>query len=112
MRTENFSSAATTTSTIDSESTSRSSVNDLSSCTSSAGMPVTSLTISASSLRISSVVAMVAGFLSLVGAGVGCRVGTSCGLGTDLSGDADDLGGVRQPGAEGDQERQVTGLGL
>src|SRR3954454_5132117 len=56
--TSNFSSAATTTSTIDSESTSRSSTNDLSSCTSSAGTPATSLTISARSVRISSVEAM------------------------------------------------------
>src|SRR5664280_2177139 len=45
-------------STIDSESTSRSSVNDLSSCTSSTATPATSLTISASCSRISSVVAM------------------------------------------------------
>src|SRR3954447_14933527 len=43
-------------STIDSESTSRSSVKDLSSWTSSVGTPETSLTISARSLRTSSVV--------------------------------------------------------
>src|SRR6185503_6154585 len=60
MVTPNFSSAATTTSTIDNESTSRSSVKDLSSWTSSASMPVTSLTSSARPARISSVVAMVA----------------------------------------------------
>src|SRR6187402_124911 len=43
-------------STIDSESTSRSSVNDLSSWTSSVGTPATSLTMSARSARTSSVV--------------------------------------------------------
>src|SRR4029078_11722090 len=55
IETPNFSSAPRTTSTMDSESTSRSSMNDLSSCTSSASMPATSLTISARSARISSV---------------------------------------------------------
>src|SRR5262245_25462798 len=100
MRTENFSSAATTTSTIDSESTSRSSVNDFSSWTSPAGMPVTSLTISASSVRISSVVA-ISGLPLVTGtAGVGC----------ESSGDADHLGGEGEPRAEGDQQCQVAAL--
>src|SRR5690606_33122971 len=48
------SSAATTTSTMDSESTSRSSVKDLSSWTSSTGMPAISFTISARPATISS----------------------------------------------------------
>src|SRR3954468_10077895 len=107
IRTENFSSAATTTSTIDSESTSRSSVNDLSSWTSSAGMPVTSLTMSARSARISSVVA-----IWLVPLVV-CRGRLLGGTGkSGRSGDADHLGGVGQAGAEGDEQRQVAGAGL
>src|SRR5690349_23895305 len=52
--TPNFSSAATTTSTMDSESTSRSSVNDLSSATSSGFTPATSSRISARPAVISS----------------------------------------------------------
>src|SRR5690242_8613066 len=92
MDTPNFSSAATTTSTMDRLSTSRSSTNDLSSWTSSASMPATSLTISARSARISSVVAMCVLLLGLV---------WWC---SGNSGDLDDLGGVRQPGAEGDEE--------
>src|SRR5215212_7338118 len=102
IRTENFSSAATTTSTIDRESTSRSSVNDLSSWTSSAGMPVTSFTMSARSLWISSVVAIWLVPLLWGDADVG---GLWCVLLTDGSGDTDHLGGVREPRAEGDQQR-------
>src|SRR5688500_13411033 len=74
MVTPNFSSAATTTSTMESESTSRSSTKDLSSWTSSASTPATSLTMSARSARISSVVAM--GLPFLVG---GPCVGAVCG---------------------------------
>src|SRR6478735_11118093 len=99
IETPNFSSAATTTSTMDSESTSRSSMNDLSSCTSSASMPATSLTISARSARISSVVAIWR-VPSLLGVSVGW-----CG-----SGDGDDLRGVREAGAEGDEQGGVAAL--
>src|SRR5690606_28556541 len=106
METPNFSSAATTTSTIDSESTSRSSTNDLSSWTSSASMPATSLTISARSARISSVVA-IWWFLFLLGVLLG---GVS--LVGPWSGNGDDLSGVRQAGTEGDEERGVAGAGL
>jgi hypothetical protein len=53
MRTPNFSSALTTIVIIDSESMSRSSVNDLSGCTESVSSPVSSLTISARPARIS-----------------------------------------------------------
>src|SRR3954466_10622544 len=103
--TPNFSSAATTTSTIDSESTSRSSVNDLSNWTSSAGMPATSLTMSASPDRISSVLAIWLApslFFSVVGwvSGAGG------------SGKHDDLGGVGEPRAEGDEEGRVSALRL
>src|SRR5947209_2029662 len=59
--TPNFSSAATTTSTIDSESTSRSSVNDLPSATSSGLTPATSSRISARPATISSRVVMSVG---------------------------------------------------
>src|SRR6476620_9544890 len=105
METPNFSSAATTTSTMDSESTSRSSTKDLSSWTSSASMPATSLTISARSARISSVVAIwrVSSLYWVVS-----RVGS----GVVRSGQDDDLGGVGQPGAEGDQQRGVAGPGV
>src|SRR4051812_17345476 len=59
--TPNFSSAATTTSTMDSESTSRSSVNDFSSATSSGFTPATSSRISARPEVISARVAMFGG---------------------------------------------------
>src|SRR4051812_1728551 len=103
IETPNFSSAATTTSTMDSESTSRSSTKDLSSWTSSASMPATSLTISARSARISSVVA-IRRFLSWVGGSVGGAGGAS--------GDGDDLRGVREAGTEGDEEGGVAAAGL
>src|SRR5918997_514048 len=116
MVTPNFSSAATTTSTIDSESTSRSSTNDLSSWTSSASTPATSLTMSARSVRISSVVAIGPSFLRgfLGGTAVVLILRRACVLGdrsrpaTGRSGDGDDLGGVRQAGAEGDQQCGVA----
>src|SRR5689334_22121211 len=102
MVTPNFSSAATTTSTMESESTSRSSVKDLSSWTSPASMPVTSLTMSARSARISSVLAMSAsllwGFLWMGW----CE--------SWVLRDGDDLGGVRQAGAERDQQGRVAAL--
>src|SRR6476660_5330758 len=104
IETPNFSSAATTTSTMDSESTSRSSMNDLSSCTSSASMPATSLTISARSARISSVVAIwrfPSVWVSVGWYGSGW-----------LSGHGDDLRGVREAGAEGDEQGGVAALGV
>src|SRR3954451_7418845 len=109
MDTPNFSSAATTTSTMDRESTSRSSTKDLSSWTSSTGIPATSLTISARSARISSVVAMLWSLLSVVTIGglrwssPGCRGGLRNG---------DDLGGIRQAGTERDQQRGVPAARL
>src|SRR6478672_11375809 len=107
IETLNFSSAATTTSTMDSESTSRSSTNDLSSWTSSASMPATSLTMSARSARISSVVAIWGGSSRLVAGCVQWVVRLGC-----RSGDGDDLGGVRQPGAEGDEQGGVAAARL
>src|SRR5829696_4117395 len=111
MDTPNFSSAATTTSTMDNESTSRSSTNDLSSWTSSAGMPATSLTISARSARISSVVAMLWFLFSVVTFGGGGRGSTVPGMGHGLR-HGDDLCGVRQAGPERDQQRGVAAGGL
>src|SRR5688500_6688382 len=99
METPNFSSHATTTSTIDRESTSRSSTNDLSSWTSSASMPATSLTISARSARISSVVAIRLVSLSLF---------LGAGWWVVRSRNGDDLGGVRQAGTEGDEQGGVA----
>src|SRR3954451_22703473 len=105
-------------STIDSESTSRSSVKDLSSWTSSVGTPETSLTISARSLRTSSVVGIWA--LSF---GVDLAACGSCwdgdhaearsrpwevvrvGRRTDeRSGQEDDLSGIDQACAETDDQ--------
>src|SRR5689334_7496441 len=87
--TPNFSSAATTTSTIDSESTSRSSVKDFSSATSSGLTPATSSRISARPLVMSSRLVM-CGFLSETG----CCVLRA----------ADDLPGVRETTAEAEQQ--------
>src|SRR5918997_3652654 len=89
-------------STIDSESTSRSSVNDLSSWTSSAGTPATSLTISARSVRTSSV----------VGNAVLLRCGCGGGGGLSFSRQHDHLSGVNQAGAEADDQARVAGPGL
>src|SRR5215218_10315224 len=114
METPNFSSAATTTSTIDRESTSRSSTNDLSSWTSSTGMPATSFTISARSARISSVVAMRWFLLSVVTIGdavCGCGVSAPGRHGVGLR-NGDDLCGVRQAGTERDQQGGVAAGGL
>src|SRR6476619_272856 len=86
-------------STIDSESTSRSSVNDLSSWTSLTGTPATSFTISARSARTSSVVGMNSAPLMVVGM-------DSL---TQTSGQDDHLTGVHQSGAEADDQ---TGLAL
>src|SRR4029453_6026028 len=92
-------------STIDSESTSRSSVNDLSSWTSSTGTPATSLTISARSARNSSVVGIKRAPSVLVWDG-------SC---VQISGQDDHLTGVDQAGAEANDQaglpaRSLAGL--
>src|SRR5215813_9577123 len=78
------------TSTIDSESTSRSSVNDLASTTSSGATSATSCRISASPVRISSGEAGTGWFLS-------CQ---------ELSGCNDDLTGVGEAGAETEQQHR------
>src|SRR5436190_6495350 len=90
----NFSSAATTTSTMDSESTSRSSVNDLFSATSSGFTPATSSRISARPAVISSRVVM--GFPSFTD-----RSGPS---GFDRLGTSHYLSGVGEATAEAEEQ--------
>src|SRR4029453_306304 len=94
--TPNFSSAATTTSTIDSESTSRSSVKDFSSATSSGFTPATSSRISARPGTISSRV------LSCISFPFGRRF-------NGWSGAPDDLSGVGEAAAEAEQEHRRPG---
>src|SRR3954469_7253134 len=92
--TPNFSSAATTTSTIDSESTSRSSVKDFSSATSSGFTPATSSRISARPEVISVRVAII---------GVSFPGGARSGSGSRA---ADDLPGVREAAAEAEEQNR------
>src|ERR1700755_2694247 len=88
--TPNFSSAATTTSTIESESTSRSSVKDFSSATSSGLTPATSSRISARPLVISSRVIAVVPFLWV----------------EPVLRAADNLPGIREATAEAEQQNR------
>src|SRR3954466_13989731 len=122
MRTPNFSSALTTMVIIDSESMSRSSVKDLSGCTSSVGMPVSSFTISARPERIFLALAAIwfqllwwwcaggwVGGAAVWGGWVGRarrRRELSC------SGQGNDLGGIDQAGTEADEQRRAAALGL
>src|SRR5258706_12974069 len=92
--TPNFSSAATTTSTIDSESTSRSSVNDFSSATSSGLTPATSSRISARPPVMSSRVVILGSLSSL---DERCWVQLRA---------AHDLPGEREAAAEGEQQHR------
>src|SRR5690625_4725182 len=96
-------------STIDSESMSRSSVKVLSSCTSSAGTPVISLTTSARPLRISSVLATVG--LLLLGRDW-CRITVRPGHGgaADRSRHAGHLCRIDQPGPEPDHQGEVAAV--
>src|SRR3954470_5886881 len=101
--TPNFSSAATTTSTMDSESTSRSSVNDLLSATSSGLTPATSSRISARPEVISSRVAILLTFpLS----------GGNCSVRLNGSWTANDLAGVGETAAEAEEQDRGTGRHL
>src|SRR5215216_4644860 len=102
--TPNFSSAATTTSTMDSESTSRSSVNDFSSATSSGFTPATSSRISARPLVISSrlLICSRSPFRWVCGWSVVVRS-----LRT-----ADDLSGVGEAAAEGEEQDRGAGRHL
>src|SRR4051794_41318004 len=97
MRTPNFSSALTTMVIIDSESMSRSSVNDFSGWTSLVAMPVSSFTISARPSRIScSLAAMDLSLLRGVRMGDDPRRGGGLGGGFRGLGEPDHLGGVDQ----------------
>src|SRR5262249_31721181 len=96
--TPNRSSAATTTSTMDSESTSRSSVNDLSSATSPGFTPATSSRISDRPAVISSRVVI-----------LGCSLLNGC---TGASRAADDLPGVGEAAAEAEQQHRCAGWHL
>src|SRR3954454_23731995 len=124
MRTPNFSSAASTTSTIDSESTSRSSVKLLSICTSDAGMPVTSFTMSArpartsvSDIRGSSLMSadlrpVGYGGFAVPGCAVTCLSVCRCADRGRRSGQAVDLPGEVESGAEAEQQGQRAALDL
>src|SRR6478735_9988711 len=105
------SSAATTTSTMDSESTSRSSVKDLSSWTSSTGMPAISFTISARPSTISSCVAAMMALLrwcsEVYGSAHSGRTG-----GERRLGESNDRRGVDETRPEADDECRVAALGL
>src|SRR5262245_48869166 len=101
--TPNFSSAATTTSTMDSESTSRSSVNDLVSATSSGLTPATSSRISARPAVISSRVITVLPF------GYKCVFAVRA---SDALGTAHDLPGVGEAAAEAEQQHGGAGRHL
>src|SRR3954447_5254273 len=98
--TPNFSSAATTTSTMDSESTSRSSVKDFSSATSSGLTPATSSRISARPEVISSRVAIFL-VIPLRNGGEVLPAGAAC-----PSGAAHDLAGVGEAAAEAEQQHR------
>src|SRR4051794_12933192 len=119
MRTPNFSSAATTTSTIDSESTSRSSRKVFSGETAVVSTPATSLRISARPFWISSLLIDVPpAFCAVCCSGgyvrgmlCGCR-GKKCGgfavQGFRASGNPNHLAGIGQAGAEGEEQDRVS----
>src|SRR3954463_3651538 len=94
MRMPNLSSAAVAISTIDSESTSRSSRKVFSGVTSPTGTPAISFTIWASSARISC-----------------CDMRSPCSV-LRGSGDADDLSGVGETGAEGEEQGETAAFHL
>src|SRR6188472_1921346 len=98
-------------STIDSESTSRSSVNDLSSWTSSVGTPATSLTMSARSARTSSVVGI--GLRAPWGWTVDGPEVVSPGIcGWERSWQHDHLTGIHQARAEADDQAGLAAASL
>src|SRR5918993_1065135 len=122
MATPNLSSTAVAISTIDRESTSRSSVNDFSGVASAGVTPATSSRISARPVWMSS--RLTRGPLSRVGrwdttgvppmsgtVGPGAR-GGHANVGRASSRQDDDLPGEGQAGAVAEQQRDVAGLGL
>src|SRR5688500_9199744 len=117
MATPNLSSTAVAISTIDSESTSRSSVNDFSGVASAGVTPATSSRISARPVWMSS--RLTRGPLSRVGrwdtTGVppmSGTVGPGPGGGEASSRQDDDLAGEGEAGAVAEQQGDVAGLGL
>src|SRR5688500_5304382 len=116
MATPNLSSTAVAISTIDRESTSRSSVNDFSGVASAGVTPATSSRISARPVWMSS--RLTRGPLSRRGlcdkAGVPPSAGTGCpgDLGWWRSRQDDDLAGEGETGAVAEQQGEVAGLGL
>src|SRR3954453_19951913 len=114
MATPNLSSTAVAISTMDRESTSRSSVNDFSGGGSAGGTPAASSRISASPAWISWV-------LANVGSSLGrwrrpwwsaAVVRDGCPGGRWVSREAQDLPGEGQPGAVAEHQCQIAGLGL
>src|SRR3954469_22282457 len=113
MATPNLSSTAVAISTIDSESTSRSSVKDFSGVASAGATPATSSRISARPDWMSS--RLTRGPLSrwaLVRDGVPPASGTDVPGVWGRSGQDEHLTGERQPGAVAEDEGQVAALGL
>src|SRR3712207_758887 len=109
MATPNLSSTAVAISTIDSESTSRSSVNDFSGVASAGATPATPSRVSARPGWVSS---LTRGPLSRVGAG-GPAVGPLWPGGLWCrSGQDDDLAGEGETGAVPEEQGEVTALGL
>src|SRR5919107_791224 len=118
MATPNLSSTAVAISTIDSESTSRSSVKDFSGDTSAGATPATSSRISATPVWISGVL-LTGGPLSkaMLRAGSARRVVRDVrpgGLGgaVERSGQPEHLAGDGQPRAVAEHQREVAALGL
>src|SRR3954463_3744508 len=112
MATPNLSSTAVAISTIDSESTSRSSVNDFSGVASAGVTPATSSRISARPDWISWVL-LTRRLLSLGGGGRARRSsGTSCPGELWVSRKDQYLPGEREARAVAEHEREIAGLGL
>src|SRR3954471_16781255 len=115
MATPNLSSTAVAISTIDSESTSRSSVNDFSGVASAGVTPATSSRISPRPVWISAVLGTRGPLSKKVTPG---REGPSPSSGTVVpavcgrSGQPEDLACDGEPGAVAEHQRQVAGLGL
>src|SRR4028118_2143993 len=109
MATPNLSSTAVAISTIDSESTSRSSVNDFSGVASAGATPATSSRISATPAWMSSLTR--GSSLSVVAGGARRRSRWSGGL-WGSSGERDDLAGEGQPRAVAEEEGEVAAPGL
>src|SRR5689334_9163987 len=114
MATPNLSSTAVAISTIDSESTSRSSVKDFSGVASAGVTPATSSRISPSPAWISWVLATRGPLSRKVAAPRWRRRRPGTGVPADdrISGKSQNLPGEGEPGAEAEHQREVAGPGL